>query len=818
MSRNNSEKNKGMVEALNHFFKNLAGFTYDRRLLMSCVCLIVLSVCGYLASSVQFDNSFESFFDKTDPVYQQFLTFRADFGSDEISYILYEVPDREHGAWDLSAMETIRDLTRELEKKVPFVKRAVSLPNVEFLEGKDDTLYIHDLLKEFPESQNKLLDIRERVLKKAVYVDGLASRDGRFGAIILEMEKSSIDPTSDLQVESEKGNALSNLYPQATCEAIDTILERYRTSGILFYHTGDVPLNAAYNIITQKESTSLGLVTFIVIGVFFLLFFRSFVGVVGPLLVVLFSIMMTVGFMGLLGWQFDIMFIMLPTILIAVGVADSVHIISDFNTHYRSVADRREAIKRTAYLTGVPCLFTSLTTTAGFISMSVSPIKAIKHFAIYSGVGATSAFLLSITALIVCTSFGKKEPPIARQDASQHTKKMVSILSWITAVNIRHKRSIVAFFALLFIFCASGISRITIDSNLLSEFSDKVAVKRVSQYADSVMGGSISYSYIFDTGDNDGVMEPAVLQAIDKLQQKAEEDDIVLKTSSIVDIIKDINRSLHNEDDAYNRLPETRDMAAQLFLLYEMSGGDELKNFVTTDYSRTNLEIRTAMVDSSRTKKLIDTLDATITSMGLSIETPSVTGIGALWYKLIDYIVESQIMGFSLAFIVISLMMCLLFRSVKVGLLSMIPNLTPVILILGFMGWAGIPLDYVKLLIGCIAIGIAVDDTIHLVTRFRHEFARTGDYETALYESMTHVGKALVITSIALVFGFLVLTFSVMASMVMFAILVASTIVVALAADFFLLPSLFLILKPFATEEGAELEQGLDPVNVKLKS
>jgi predicted RND superfamily exporter protein len=134
------------------------------------------------------------------------------------------------------------------------------------------------------------------------------------------------------------------------------------------------------------------------------------------------------------------------------------------------------------------------------------------------------------------------------------------------------------------------------------------------------------------------------------------------------------------------------------------------------------------------------------------------------------------------------------------------------------MGWAGIPLDYVKLLIGCIAIGIAVDDTIHLVTRFRHAFARTGDYETALYEAMTHVGRALVITSIALVFGFLVLTFSVMASMVMFAILVASTIVVALAADFFLLPSLFLILKPFATEEGAELEQGLSPVNVKLKS
>lgn len=804
--KNGSGKYSNWVEFLNHLFTQLAGFTYDHRWLMSLACLLVLSVCGYLASLVRFDNSFESFFNKNDRVYEQFLTFRDDFGSDEISYILYDAPAKEYGVWDIGVMQTIQRLTRELETTVPFVKRVVSLPNVEFMEGKDDTLYIHDLLKTFPDSQDKLLDIRDKVLAKPVYVNGLTSRDGVYGAIILDMEKSSIDPVSHIMVDPRKGNQIYNLFPQATCTAIDTILKRYGDSGVRFYHTGDVPLNSAYNIITQRESSSLGAITIVVIGLLLLVFFRNMVGVIGPLAVVCCSLMMTVGFMGMVGWQFDFIFIILPTILISVGVADSVHIISDFKTHYTSLNNRREAIKQTAYFTGVPCLFTSVTTVAGFTSMSISPIKAIKHFAIYSGIGVACAFLLSMTLLMVFLSFGKKAPSIARQKVSKGPAGMAAVLSRVADVNIRYKYMIIAFFAVLFVFSALGISRITIDSNLLSEFSDRVEVKRATEYVDSVMGGSISYSYIFDTGQQDGVMAPEILKAIETLQQRAEEDEIVLKTYSIVDVIKDINRSLHNEDEAFYKLPDSRDFTAQYLLLYEMSGGDELDNYVTPNFSRANLEIRTAFVDSSRAKQLIETLDGTVRSMGLSIQPPSVTGIGALWYQLIDYIVKSQLTGFSLAFVVITVFLCILFRSVKVGLISMIPNLAPVVITLGMMGWAGIPLDYIKLLIGCIAIGIAVDDTIHLVNRYRYTFARTGDYTKALYESMAHVGKALVITSVVLFCGFHVLAFSVMASMVQFAILIAATILVALAADFFLLPSLLLVLKPFDLKEATELE------------
>lgn len=786
------------IEQLNNMFRKTATFSFDHRRAVAVLCLILLAICGYLASSVRFDNSFESYFDRSDPVYERFLTFRDDFGSDEISYILYNAPDKEHGPWDLSVMRTIDEITGVLEEEVPFVKRVVSLPNSEFMEGRDDTLHINDLLDSFPETQKELLEIRRKVLDKPVYINGLVSRDGKNAAIIIEMEKSSIDPLSEIMIDPDKGSNLKNLYPQATGEAIDAVLKRYKDSGIQFYHTGDVPLNAAYNTISQTESEFLGLVSFVVIGIFLFFFFRTVTGIIGPLAVVFLSILISVAFIGICGWQFDLMFIMLPTILIAVGVADSVHIISDFKTHYRSLNNRREAIRKTAYLTGVPCLFTSLTTTAGFMSMSISPIKSIKHFAMYSGVGVLGAFFLSVTFLIVFLSFGKNEVPV--KSTVKKTDRLNRIMKAITVFNIRHKYPVIVFAVILFGFSVAGIMKLKVDSNFLSEFSDRVEVKRVTEYVDSVMGGSISYSYIFDTGKQDGVMDPKILKAIERLQQKAEADPIVLKTYSVTDIIKDINKSMHDEEQQYYRLPESPEMTAQYFLLYEMSGGDELENYVTPDFSRTNLEIRTLMADSSRVEELIEELDRFIDDELKTIQ-PQLTGMGALWYKLIDYIVQSQLRGFSLAFVVITIMMCILFRSIKVGLLSMIPNLSPVILTLGIMGWTGIPLDYVKLMIGCIAIGIAVDDTIHLVTRFQHAFRENGCYEKALEEAMSHVGRALFITSVVLICGFLVFTVSVMATLVQFGILVAATILVALAADFFLLPSLFLALKPLKNNE-----------------
>jgi predicted RND superfamily exporter protein len=252
-------------------------------------------------------------------------------------------------------------------------------------------------------------------------------------------------------------------------------------------------------------------------------------------------------------------------------------------------------------------------------------------------------------------------------------------------------------------------------------------------------------------------------------------------------------------------LPETRQLVAQYLLVYEMSGGEELQDYLSDDYARATLELRCKWTDSSRIAAMSEELDGYLLEQPIETAVISSTGIGALWVQLMDFITYSGIRGFLLAFAVIAPLVCLLFRSIKTGLLSMIPNLSPVILTLGAMGWLDISLNYTTLLVAPVALGIAVDDTMHLVTRYRYEFLRCRNYAEALTASMKDVGRALFITSVVLVLGFLASVFSSLDSQVNFGLLLATTITVALVADFLLLPALILTFRPFGPEQSAAL-------------
>jgi len=333
------------------------------------------------------------------------------------------------------------------------------------------------------------------------------------------------------------------------------------------------------------------------------------------------------------------------------------------------------------------------------------------------------------------------------------------------------------FFALLFIASGLGIGKLTVDSNFLTEFSEKVPIRQVTAYVDDVMGGTTGIVYLFDTGEADGILDPAVLKEIERVQEVAiAHGDVVKKTYSIVDILKDLNMSFHEGDPAYYVLPESRELIAQYMLIYESSGGDETEKYVSGDFSRASLEIRCKLAETSRYAALVDKLDAHLAEHPLDATTVSLTGVGALWIKFVEYITWSQINGVLIAFTVICAMMCFIFRSFKIGILSMAPNIAPVVLCIGGMGWLGIHLDYIRLLIAPIAIGIAVDDTIHLMTRFHREFLRCGKYEEALFAAMENVGRALFVTSAILIAGFMVNCISIMDSQVSFGVLLSMTI------------------------------------------
>lgn len=868
MSHENPDSSQSSyIETLNCFFERVGSWSFDHRWVVLFSCFSVFGLSIFLATKAHIDLTFQAFFDEADPTFNAFLQYRKDFGSDEIAYILYEAPKAEYGPFNIEVMRKIVSLTEALENEVPFAKKVTSLTNVEYSESIPDGIDVYPLLEDFPETQEELLAIRDKVLAKPMLVGGLVSADAKYGAIIVDMERSSIDSPTELQYDPNGGPGLENLFPQVTDSAIEAILKRPEYSGIVFYNSGDVPWNAAYNRIMIPETMKMTLLSYLLIGSMLFIIFRNLRSVFGPFAIVTFALVFATGFVGLLDWNIDLMFSLLPALMLSVGVADSVHIISEFRRHFVELGDRRQAVCKTMRLVGTPCLLTSTTTAAGLASMSISHIQSMANLAVYSAVGVMMAFVFTITLLMTFFTFGSTElwqqassgratsrlrwwctrfgVPIAlvgllvaalrKPDAAaalglwlaEERWKIVlvgsvlattllfqkyaeKVLAWITHLDLRHPRKIVAFFLLLFIMSFYGMSKLRVDTYFMDEWRDGTPMKEITLKADSIMGGMSSVIYLFDTGKPEGIKDPAVLREIERVQKLAEtHSDFVKKSYSIVDVIKDLNQTFHEGDPAYYRIPETRELVAQLILLYEMQGGEDLGDYVSGDLSRANLELRCRMAPISHMQKLIDQIDADLLHAPLQHTKASITGMGALWVQFAQYITTSQIEGVLLAFAVIALMMCFMFRSFTIGLLSMVPNLSPIFLTLGYMGWHGMELDYTRLLIAPLAIGIAVDDTIHLIARYHAEFQHCRNYARALNLSMSEVGNSIVNTTLILVIGFLVNVFHGMETQVMFGQLVASTLFIALVADLFFTPALILILKPFGAElPGLEAAQG----------
>lgn len=791
--------------AIDRFFGRVGLWMYGHRLLVFAVVLALLAAAIFFASRIRTDNSFDAFFDASDPSYAAYLRYQEDFGSDEIAYILYRVPGSANGPFDLAAMRKIERLTRALEDEVPFLREVTSLSNVEFMQAEGDFLEITELGEDMPEDQQELSLHGTAMKRKPIYTDALISRDGSHGAIILEMTATSSDPLDQIRLDPAAGDGLENLYPQASRDRIVEILDRPEYRGIEFWWSGDVPLNAAYNQTVSDESALLTLLSIALVAVIAMICFRGqLLGLAGPLSVVIVALVLTVGFMGLVGYKLGVLFLIAPTLLTAIGVAQSIHLISEFNRLRARGELRRDAISQTLENVALPCLLAAVTTATGFLVMSGSKLRALAEMAIYLGVGVMLTFVASITVMICIMSIGKNAgaPAPARREQAPGLQRLLTAL---VAFNSSYRRGILAVSATLFAIAAAGASTLQVSFNFLEDFKPYTQFRQHTDYVQDVMGGMLNVVFIYEAQEPEAVKSAAVLAHLESLQARAEGSPLVRKAYSIVDIIKDINQSFHGDDPAYHRLPEDDELIAQYLLLYEISGGDELQDYVSGDYQRATLELRVDMVDSAIIAGLIEELQDYLRANPPPGAQVEITGIGLLWLKMGEYIAQSQIEGYLLAFIIIAAILCLAFRSFRVGMLTMIPNLFPIALILGAAGAMGMHLDYFRLLLATVAIGIAVDDTVHMTSRIRKEFRRCGNYEEAVSIGLLSVGRPVIITSVILSLSFLVYLASDMEVLASFGILLSMTIITALLADLFLLPALVLTFRPFGEEREPAL-------------
>ena len=798
-----SSPNK-IVDRVDNAFYQIADWSIRHRWLVAGFTVLLLAFGLFYASKAQVDQSIDSFFYKDDPSYLAYQQYLEDFVSDEVVYLMYSAPKTEHGPFDLEVMRTIAKLTDTLISEVPFARKATSLANVEFMRSVgDNDIEIDDLLMEFPASQQALLEIRDSVMAKPLYTNYLVSADAQYAAIILQMNVSSADAVEEITYDKAKGPAADNLYPAVSDRAIREILARpeFANAGIEYVMTGDVAMVTTYQKILVADTvfiTSIALLLILILCA--ALISRSWAGIFGPLAVVAMSVILTLGVIGFTGWKINNFFTMLPTLLCAVGIAQSVHILLEYQRQLALTANPNQSIKAALHKVGGPCLMAAVTTAAGFAAMAVSDLRMIAEFAIYSAFGILATFIFSSTLLVVLLGGQPSEQGAKPKQGYQVNPRILKLIDHCIALNLGHPKVILGIFSIIFLFSFAGMSRLHNDFSFLHEFKPHVEWRVNTEKVEQEMGGTLRMSYLIDTQRADGIKDPQLLAHIEKIQNFAAQNPVVVKTLSLADVFKDLNQTFHGGDKNYFTVPEQQDLLAQYFLVYEMSGGEELSEFVSDDFSRTVIEFQLEMGMASDVRALTQQIEGFIAENPLPNAVGNKTGIGLLWVTLADYIAKTQIESYLLVFSMIAIFMCVSFGSIKVGLLSMIPNLTPVVLAMGALGWANMPLDYMKLLLATIAIGIAVDDTIHLVTRYRARFYQTGSYTMGLQQGLRDVGPALIITSSILVISFATYLLSNTTILASFGLLLGGTIAAALLADLFLMPVLIMTVKPFGDE------------------
>ncbi len=777
--------NNYFIQRINNSFSKVAEWSINHRLTVFIVCIVLCIAAA--ASTVTLDFYFHhfSFFPDDSPATDYYMEFTEEYGNDEFIYILYTA---DPGIFSLDILKKTKELVEDI-KEAPYVKKVHSVVNVEFMEGSPEgELKISGLMNRFPASQPEADQLKRKLLDKPLYVNTYISKDGKYAALFCEIEDI---PEDDIFYQKKIGLGIKKILKD----------QRYRD--FKFYIAGTPIVASALHEQYEENTPKFSAITFILITFLLIFLFRQLKGLLGPFVIICVTLLLSLGFMAVFNLPVTLLFAMVPSVLMALGVAYAVHMVSEYQIHLHAGKNNRDSIIEAVKLLGFPCLFTSVTTAIGFSSLYLSPVKVIRVFGLIFAFGALAAFACSFTVLLALLSVaGKKsENKFKGVKIKKNHGYLEKALLGIANFNIRYYKQVLIVSLLITITLIYGMTKVEVNTSTLSVFGDKLPIFHNYKFIDKIMGGTGNFEVLLQSNETEGVKTLRFVQILEMIQDFAKSKNYIVKKSvSITDIIKDVNCSMHNNDKAFYKLPSSDEEVAQFLLLYEFSGGEELEKLVSADLATARLTIYTKSTDSNVNSQFHKEMVSFIESVKPADYDYIITGISYLSVEVYRCMTEIMIKSLSLALVAISIMMILVFRSFKIGLLSMVANIFPIFFAIGFLGLSGIWLSSLTSIVGCVVIGLAVDDTIHFFSRYKIEFDRLGNYPKALQATMTGVGRALAITTIILVTAFAAFITSKMTSFTVSGMLTSLCFLVALLADFFIAPVLILIFKPFGKE------------------
>lgn len=800
------------------------------------IAMTVVSLMGI--ERVKFDMTIEGWFADDDPTIVALDGFHAEFGSDDHVIVVYQPKDGD--VFSSKSLQLVKNIREDLlaaqaaggeASPLNRMTRITDLVNAPVFQAQGDALVTRHLVgSNIPSNAAEVEAIAKTAETQHTFPLLYFSADRQYGGIFIETDFGAIP----IEQEGDNGNLEAmewdmdeldmeggsfieeeriRFKPTDLSEYFDfmneikAVLEKPEYLEHFEFHPVGNAASTEYDLKMLEEMGGLYLAMLVIMVVLLWLLFRSFSGILWPIMIVVLSCIWTIGLTGWAGATVTAFLILTVVMTLAVGIADSIHIMSGYIYFRKQGANHVEAIRRSYRKSAKAILLTTVTTMIAMLALAIAPIMPIKVFGLMTACGIFLAFIFSIYLLPLMLDIWpplqkeQPQPGIIGKFIPDFSTLLQSLLVKVLPLVERTKTGIVSIFAIVFVMCLYGATQVIVDTDPIAQYPQDAKIRQSFEIADQHMIGTQTMEIYLDLGEEYALQDPLVLKTIDQLQNKLEQDysEYVVRTQSLVEVVKDSYQTLNDNDPQMYIIPEEPRVLSQTLFLFNNSNPVDRRKMVSDDYRRSHISVYLHNAGSYEYTKVFAQMREDINSSLSQLESKypdasvNITGMFTLIMQGSDYLSWSSLNSFGLVIVIISIVLLLVFGSIQAGLISIIPNLIPATLTFGIMGLLNIPMDFTTVMIAPIVIGIAVDDTIHFLNHYRNEVMIDGDIKRALTETIREVGQAVTFTTLILGLGLSVLATSTSVGNANVGIFGSAAVFIALLCDLFLLPALILL-------------------------
>jgi len=752
-----------------------------RRRVLSVATLALVLFFGFFTKNLRMDNSVRIWFLEDDPAFQAYRDFQERFGNDDVVTLFFSSPD---GVFTPGNLALIQRVSTALEA-VPYVDRVLSLSHVKYLDASEpESLVLTNLYEGEPADPREAARVRARVDAWPALEELLLNRE-RNGTLIM----------AELKV-IENIDAIRGEVIQAVQDAVGPLFAEAGTP----YHMGGI--GVIYNALNQAAILDSAVFTTLSYGAIFLclmLFLASLPFTLLAMGVLFLAMTLTLGVFAFAGNSINMVTMILPTLILVIGIADMVHLLAYYASRFRETPSlsRQEALRDTLLHMIPPCALTTVTTAFGFLSLASSHMAVIRQFGLYAALGVLVTLAMTfVFAVFVCMKIARPvDKPGRRARLERVTAALDRLLEGAARLSTGRPGLVIGASCLLLLAGLWGMRSLEVNTYPVRYLSEDDPVRVSHEVIEKEFGYFIPMEFSVHASAENGVQDPAFLAKLRAFQEALVRDPQIHSSFSVADIVSFLNRAFNEgREDAY-RVPDDAAAVSQLLEFYRMDPDNDLEEWVSPDLREARVTVYTPTLSANEYGRLAARAREIFARVGFDPALLEGEGIRAegylpLYVVMNDYILDGQVKSFLIAFVLVFGLLGIVFRSGRLFLACLFPNLLPPVLLLGFMGAAGITLDIGTVMIAAILLGLVVDDTVHFLYRFRWEGERAPDPAARIRATLRGAGPAIVATSAILAAGFAILGLASISSIANFGILCAVAVVLALLGDLLLLPSL----------------------------